>query len=136
MKKNIGEMMKKAREVKPSSQGNGQNSKVSFSIVNSANNGKRIMFSKGLLEKLGNPTTVKFMVLTEEGVLIVGENLGAEKAYKFSEANKKIIYCGGVINSLVEDFSIDFEGRTSRSFAEIDIGSYNDNPVAIIKLKK
>ena len=129
-------MMKKAKEVKPSSQGNGQNSKVSFSIVNSANNGKRIMFSKGLLEKLGNPTMVQFMVLTEEGVLMVGENLGAEKAYKFSDANKKIIYCGGVINSLTEEFSIDFEGRTSKSFSEIEIDNYGDTPVAIIKLKE
>lgn len=134
MKKNLNEIMENAKEIKASARGGGNNSKLSLSIVNS-NNGKRIMFSKGLLEELNNPTKIEFMISSEDGALIVGENLRATNSYNFSKGNEKIVYCGGIINSLTDIFNLDYKGRTSLSFSEIEIDSYMDSPVAIIAMK-
>lgn len=127
-----------AKEIDVSSTSHGKASYPSLSIVNSSNNGKRMSFSKGLIEGLRNPKQIQFLTskADDDWFLIIGENLKAKKTFKFSPANPQVIYCGSYIQSITAEFDLDFNNRTSMTFSDIEINEYNGKPAAYVAMKK
>lgn len=135
---NLENVKKSAKEINVSSTSHGKASYPSLSIVNSANNGKRMSFSKGLIEGLGNPKQIQFLTskTDDDWVLIIGENLKAKDTFKFSPANPQVIYCGTYIQSITAEFKLDFKNRTSMTFSDIEINEYDGKPAAYVNMKK
>lgn len=133
--KKFHDLKENAEEVKTSSRVKGQRSTLSINIVNSVHNGKRITLSKGLLEALSEPESIQFMTSKDDGVLIIGKNLGVKNSFKFSETNPCVIYCSGLVNSITEEFELSYTNKTSMSFSDIEIDDNDGEPVAIIKMK-
>lgn len=114
----------------------GGSAKVSLSIVNSDNNGKRISFTSTLLEKLDNPSALQFVLSKEDGCVVIGEELRPdERKIVFSKKGSNVLYCGGIIKEITETFNLDYSDKTSQSFDNIEFDEYMDKPIAIIYFK-
>ena len=113
----------------------GGGSKISISIINSEKNGKRMIFSKKLLEELGNPLEIQFVLSTTESCLFIGENLlPDENKYAFTKEGFNVLYCGAIIPKIVTTFGLDYSnGKTSLTFNNIEIEEMGGSPVAIVK---
>lgn len=132
---NISEKIKKEMSLNNDVPTRRGNSNLSISIINSENNGKRIVFSKYLLTKLGNPSALQFVIFPEENSLFIGSNLlPDENKYAFTKEDSNILYCGKVINQIVETFNLDYSnGKTSITFSNIEIEEENGNVIATVK---
>ena len=89
---------------------------LSFSIVNTQGNGKRLRFSPMLLEKLGKPTAIR-IVINEKGtgILVAGDSSGMKLA------KGGVLYQGSLVQTLTDAFTLDFSSVTSRSFSQVKI---------------
>lgn len=89
---------------------------LSFSIVNTDGNGKRIRFSPMLLEQLGNPTAIR-IVMNEKGtgILVAGDSSGL----KLSKSGT--LYQSSLVQTLTDAFSLDFSSVTSHSFSRVNM---------------
>lgn len=116
--------------------------KLSFGIVNSAANGKRVSFSKALanhlqLEKDG---TVKIIPVPAVGAIIIGKDLSLTNTYvcplKFSK-ERFVSYHSACVAGLTESFDLDFKNHVSISFdrIELDKDINNGSPIAIVTVK-
>ena len=109
----------------------------SVNIVNNKN-GKRVSFTKALVVKLGLTDSVDIVVLEEDNTILIGRNLPFEEAkttYKLSGDDKKLIYNSTLIQELTEIFSLDFGGKTSKSFTEITFNIDDSGVMAAVVLK-
>ena len=109
----------------------------SVNIVNNKN-GKRVSFTKALVAKLGLTDSVDIVVLEEDHTILIGRNLPFEEAkttYKLSGDDKKLIYNSTLIQELTEIFSLDFGGKTSKSFTEITFNTDDSGVMAAVVLK-
>lgn len=116
--------------------------KLSFGIVNSAANGKRVSFSKALstslqLEKGG---IVKIIPVPDLGAIIIGKNLSLANTYNCSLKISKerfVSYHSDCVVGLTEVFALNFENHVSMSFdrVELDKDINNGSPIAIITVK-
>lgn len=89
---------------------------LSFSIVNTQGNGKRLRFSPMLLEKLGKPTSIR-IVINEKGtgILVARDSSGLKLA------KGGVLYQGSLVQTLTDAFALDFSSVTSRSFSQVKI---------------
>lgn len=114
---------------------------LSFNIVNSESNGKRIRFSKGLALAVGITESADMLPIKDEGLLMVAENLpyGAACPVKLNGkgGNAKIAYNSGMVALLTNVFELDFTKHVSMSFSDISIEKLDDGtPVALIRMSK
>lgn len=95
------------------------NTRLSLNIVSTEKNGKRMKISKGLLEELGNPSSVQ--ISASNTALKIGENLkNCEVNFQLTGGGDTI-YRSGLIDELTEHFGLDFTDMTSLTFDEIEI---------------
>ena len=116
----------------------GGNSKYSFGIVNSTNNGKRLSFSKSLAADVGLTDTVFILPSTASGEIFVTSSPISEKCSKatLSGAEKKFCYSTPLVKLLVDMFKLDFGGHTSLSFSDVTIEDLDDVRVARISISQ
>ena len=118
----------KPMEAKSSSKG-----KISINIVNTISNGKRIKLSRGLMEKLGDPSSIQFRILDEK--IVLGSNLDVnEKSFKFSKSTLGTIYSYSVVASFTEVLNLDFSSVTSITLSNIHFTDANteNNEVVLV----
>ena len=96
----------------------GGGKKGSLSLVNTKKNGKRLMFSEELLNCLEIDDEVQIGFL-EDNILVVG--------------NKKVIYFKEIVEMIAEKQGISFENRTTHTWYEPTIETYEDKLIALFK---
>lgn len=113
-------------------------SNLSFNIVNSKRNGKRVKLSKDLAQEINATDSADMLPLEEEGLLMVAKKLPFEAAYPVSlkgDNEAKIAYNSGVVALLTQVFGLNFADHTSMSFSDITIDKLEDGtPVALIPI--
>jgi|GEM_PF-4670246 len=143
IKINISELIKNEGTMQGRGSSGGGASVTSLNLVYSENNGKRLKFSNGLYEMLGNPEKVQFLSDANGGNIIVGTTLEENgKNFYFSTPDTHIIYNSGLVKDIIDKFKLEFgeskkTGRksVSKSFSDIEFDTYNGNPIAIIKIR-
>lgn len=113
--------------------------KYSFGVVNSRNNGKRVTLSKTLAKDLGivgEENKLMLLPIPSKKVLLLGTELPAELASVcfLKGEDKKISYSADIVKLVADSFQLDFDGRTSMSFADIEIDTTGATPVAIVNM--
>ena len=113
-------------------------SNLSFNIVNSKRNGKRVKLSKGLVQAVDLTDSADMLPLKEEGLLMIAKKLPYEAACQVSlkgENEAKIGYNTGMVALLTQLFDLNFTGHTSMSFSDIDIETLeHGTPVALVRV--
>jgi len=114
----------------------GSNSKYSFGIVNSQNNGKRLSFSKALAKDTDLTDIVYILPSVASGEVFVAGTSISEKCSKasLSGADKKLCYSTPLVKLIIDTFGLDFGGHTSVSFSDISIEELNGVKVARIRV--
>lgn len=80
-------------------------------------NGKRIVFSKRILDLLGNPEKVKFGFINDYLIIMSSENEG----FTLRDMNKqKVIYNAPLIKETLDRFGIQYDDRYCKTFSEIE----------------
>ena len=93
--------------------------------------GKRIEFSNRVVQKLKNPTHIKFCFTDEYLILIsVNENEDGANALK-NMCKRKVIYNANLIKETFEHFDINYKEQTSFTFNEIEAVDGIDNAIAV-----
>ena len=113
------------------------NSSLSFGIVNSTRNGKRLSFSKGLVHALGLEKNASLLPLSEEGVLMIAKDLPFNSANSVTlrgDDGRKVAYAADVIILLTEIFKLDFSQHVSATFDDVSIENYDGTPVAVVSI--
>ena len=103
-------------------------------IINTEKNGKRIVFLKDVMDKLGNPP--KILISCSDNAIAVGERLPDNQNFlsiKYSKT-KGTIYSAGIVNELTEMYQLDFSNKTSITFSEVKYTTYENHKVAIITI--
>lgn len=138
MKYNINDLVAKANSVSlPTAHvSHGGGNVLSFGIVCSASNGKRLSFSKALADHLALDDTAYITPLVEEGLILITGKPVFNNAYEcgLRGSDKKLSYRANVVNALIDSFSLDFGTHVSRAFNKIEIFEHNGVPVASIQL--
>lgn len=120
-----------------------RNSRLSFNIVNSDSNGKRVKLSKGLTTALGITESADILPIKGEGLIMVAEKLPYEAACSVSlkdegrngTSGAKIAYNSGMVALLTMEFDLDFSEHVSMSFSDISIEKLEDGTtVALIRI--
>jgi len=113
----------------------GSNEPGPMSLVNSAKNGKRLTLHRSVMEALGNPKTLQVALGSDK--IAVGERLhGDEQSYNLKRGkNRGIIYAAGLVREITERYGLDFSGRTSITFREVEYHRAGGHPVAVIKVR-
>lgn len=114
------------------------NSRLSFNIVNSKHNGKRIKLSKGLALEAGITESAAMLPIKSKGLLMVAEKLPFQAACSVTlkdDGGAKIAYSYKMVALLTQEFALDFAERTSMSFNDISIDKLEDGTtVALIRI--
>ena len=107
---------------------------LSFGIVNSASNGKRLSFSKALTSALGLGEDIALITVPSEGVIMIARELPYEGAIrgKLRGEDKKLWYASPVVQLITEQFGIDFKKHVSYSYSDISINDLDGIPVATV----
>ena len=105
-----------------------------MSVINSKN-GKRVPFSKDVMNELNNPESVSISFSDES--LAVAERLpNNNNQLKVKNiGNKGVIYSAGLVSEITDKYGLDFSNRTSITFSEVNYIENNGCTVAIIKIK-
>lgn len=90
-------------------------SALSLTIVNTADCGKRIKLSKGILLNLGNPSDIGFAPNGDKSGLILYAD--PDKGFHLSKGN--VIYSATLVEQLTNLFALDFKDTISQTFVNI-----------------
>ena len=110
----------------------GGGKKGSLSLVNTKKNGKRLMFSEELLNCLEIDDEVQIGFL-EDNILVVGAEINSSepKLKLHKMGNKKVIYFKEIVEMIAEKQGISFENRTTHTWYEPTIETYEDKIIAL-----
>lgn len=112
----------------------GGEKKGSLSLVNTKKNGKRLMFSEELLNclEINNEVQIGFL---EDNILVVGAEINSsEPKFKLHKmGNKKVIYFKEIVEMIAEKQGISFQNRTTHTWYEPTIETYEDKLIALFK---
>lgn len=98
--------------------------------------GKRVLFSQSLINDLGIDDMIQIGYTDSQ--LLLGSNLGPHyknrklKKQKF----KSVLYDAALIKELINQFALDYQGVTSRTFDDVSFKQVQGNKVAVISIKK
>ena len=99
-------------------------------------NGKRVSITPALYEELGFPQTVQFSIVSEDKVLLIGEDLGMKNSYPVSTTGKPTVYKASLTEKIADAFHLDYTNKSSITFSEIEVDSLDDdNKFAVIKMQ-
>lgn len=116
----------------------GGSSTLSFGVVNSAANGKRLTFSKGLSHALGLTDGVYLSFIPAEKMLLLSpvSCCGQSQLCKLrTSGERKVSYNSHAVQLVTAAFELDFSGCTSMSFGQIEVQTNTDGiPIAIVKM--
>ena len=121
--------------IKPKSMSNVRSSKSPkgvCTVINSKQNGRRVILSKETMDCLKNPTKLE-VGFTEDGI-VIAEKL-PENGVEFSikkNGNKMVIYSSALVEEITELFNLDFSNRVSITFTEAE--EYGDLDSIIVKI--
>ena len=114
---------------------------LSFSIVNSKKNGKRVRFSGDLGSVLNLTDNADILPIVSENLLMIATKLPYDSARRVvlkddkKVAKAKIAYDTDVVRLLTEQFSLSFDKHTSLTFSDIEIEHLSDETlVALIHM--
>ncbi len=109
-------------------------SKYSMGIVNTPDNGKRLTFSKSIVDEIGVTDTAFAMPAEGDRKLVVGKTLPFPDAVKLTLRGKtrRTCYHSQMVALLTEMFNLDFSAKTSLTFDNVSFDTYEDVKVAII----
>jgi len=111
---------------------------LSFGVVNSENNGKRITLTKSLAGAIGADDSVDILPIPDEGVVLLAKNLPFHQKITMNLRGKdghKISYVAQVVALLIKCFSLDFKGHVSQTFQDICIDKLPDgSPLAVVNM--
>ncbi len=111
---------------------------LSFNIVNSEKNGRRIKFSRGLVSTLGLDNSAAILPVAQMDLVIVAKQLSFPAAITVQLKDDKegrIAYASATVQLLTQLFSLPFGQRVSLSFTNIKITSLSDGTtVALIDM--
>ena len=120
--------------------GGGGTGKMSFGIVNSGKNGKRLTFSKLLAQKVGLTDRAYLALAPSENYVLIACKAISENAIecKFSnaeESEKKISYNASAVYAITDMFGLNFQKHVSVSYDDVTIDKLDDGTlVAIVKV--
>ncbi|MGL6105025.1 hypothetical protein [Romboutsia sp.] len=124
--------------IKPKSMSKTRDTKSSkgiCTVINSKQNGKRLILAKETMDYLKNPSKIE-VGFTEDGIVIaekLPEN-GVEFSIKKS-GNKMVIYSSELVKEITQLFNLDFSDRVSITFTESEKYDDLDNPIVKIKTR-
>lgn len=105
-----------------------------MSIIKSKSNGKRIVISKELSEKLGYPDSVQILY-SEEELLIAEELIGAATSFPLKKYGAKyVIYSSSLVDEIAQELKLDYKNCVSRTLSNVEY--MNDNGTVIAAIKK
>lgn len=116
------------------------NSRLSFNIVNSPRNGKRLRLSMGLTSAVNIKGNADMLPLEDKGLLMVAEKLPFDSACTVSlkddsRSSAKICYNTDMVLLLTNMFNLDFTDHVSMSFDNITLDKLSDGTdVALIPI--
>lgn len=114
------------------------NAHLSFGIVNSKRNGKRVTLSKSLVSAIEVAESAAMIPIPDKGVLMIGKALPYEAASNVNlkdDGGGKIAYNSGMVALLTQTFGLNFTDHVSVSYSDIEVNTLdNGTPVAIVKI--
>ena len=109
--------------------------KLSMTVVNSKNNGKRCTFSKALSKKLGLSDSIAIAIAPDDGLIFLAAKFpDVDEVYSLSGEDKKICYNTSVVKNIAESFNLDYNNKTSHSFDDITFDTQDSVTVAAVKI--
>ena len=115
------------------------NGTLSFGVVNSNSNGKRITISKALAMVLNLDNAVYLTFVPQEGVLILSASkvsgTSVKVTLKGTKKTKRTGYNAVVVFALKKSFDLDYSNCVSLSFRDITINDNNGISCAIINMR-
>ena len=104
-----------------------------MSIINSQSNGKRIMLSKALMDKLNYPESLQFAFY--DNTLVIGEKLSENQgSFYIREMSKRpVIYSSQLVKTITDVLGLDFSDRVSITLRDVIYESTGEATVAVIK---
>lgn len=102
-----------------------------LTIVCSANNGKRLLFSTALVEELNLKDSVKLGFVKD--TLIVGKDLPGQRNcfHLRNNGKKKVLYSSPVVQAIAEQMQIDFSGSISYTFYDVEMDEHKSYTIAM-----
>lgn len=114
------------------------NALLSFGIVNSKRNGKRVTLSKSLTSAIEVDKSAAMLPIPDKGVLMIAKALPYKAASTVNLKNDgggKVGYNSGMVALLTQTFGLNFTDHVSVSYSDIDVNTLdNGTPVAIVKI--
>ena len=122
-----------------STNSHGSAGSLSFGIVNSVKNGKRLSLSGALARRLGVTDTAYIVLLPSDHVVLIAKQLPLESAMQMTLKSEKrcaskICYSYPLVKAITDSYNLDFTGRTSMTFYDIDIINEDGTDVAVITI--
>lgn len=107
-----------------------------FTVVNTEACGKRITIGKPVMEHLGSPGTIQ--ILTDKDGIVISKALsGHATVFRLRKSGKKAcVYSSNLVDTLTEEFKLDFSNRTSISFQDVECLNLEGEPVAFVLLRQ
>lgn len=131
---NVKSILKNAVQSESKSVSRASSAAGVVSVIN-AKSGKRITLSKKLLVKLNNPKSIQ-IGFTEENIIIAEELPNNKSLFNIKISNGKgIIYSAQLVTEVTELFDLEFNNKTSITFADVEYALNDDYVVAIVKAK-
>lgn len=108
--------------------------KGGFTIVK-AKTGNRVALAREGHEYLGKPETLQYAF--NDTSIFMAKNLPNNYTdFNVKETNgKSIVYSTALVKEIAERFELNFEGKTSMTFGDIQYTNTGDEPVIIVKIK-
>ena len=123
------------------SRGGSSNSKLSFGIVNSEANGKRVSFSKSLVQSLDLKGSAEIALVPDKGCILIASELPHKNVVicKFSakgdKGGRRLSYNSEAVCLLTKTFGLNFADHVSVSYDGITVETLeNGTPVAIVEI--
>ena len=101
-----------------------------MTVVNSKKNGKRVTLNHDVWVVLDRPTHVDVMYAGDYVIFCVGETFHFENITEAdlngtsTKKSKPIIYSSGLVDEIVEKYSLDYSNRVSMTFAKGEVTEY------------
>lgn len=107
-----------------------------FTVVNTEACGKRITIGKPVMGHLGSPETIQ--ILTDKDGIVISKALSEDAtSFRLRKSGKKsCVYSSNLVDTLTEEFNLDFSNRTSISFQDVEYLNFEGEPVAFVLLRQ
>ena len=106
-----------------------------LTIINTQNNGKRLMLSEKLVKTLEIEGDKKLQVGFVEKALVLGKKLpGSGSQFELKRLGKKyVIYCAELIRQISNIQGLSFEKGVSYTWYSPSVDEYEGNPIVIFE---